>query len=300
MVAMLRREFIPTLASGALAQPTPKKRLIVHADDAGMCHSANAATIEALGVGLVSSSSIMLPCAWAREFTDWAKAHPEKDLGVHTTLTSEWKHYRWRPVSSIETVKGLIDDEGFIWRDVRSAATHASAAEIEREIRAQIERAKACGVAITHIDSHMGTVFARPDYFEVYTKLAREYGVLCMLPRPTEEALANLKGYPITPEQLKAKEAAGYKMIDHLVLGVGGRTPAERRDSYRKFIAELKPGVTKLIVHLAMNDSEIRAVTNNWEPRWADFLFWTSSEARELLRANDIELYTYRQLVQSA
>jgi len=300
MVAMRRREFLPTLAAGALAQTSGRKRLIVHADDAGMCHSVNTATIEALTVGLVSSSSIMLPCSWAQEFTGWAKTHTEKDLGVHTTLTSEWKHYRWRPVSPADSVKGLIDGEGYIWRDVRSTATHASAAEIEKEIRAQIERARAYGVAVTHIDSHMGTVFARPDYFEVYTKLAREYGVPCMLPKPTEEQLAAFKEYPIRPEQLKAAEAAGYKMIDHLVLGIPGRTPAERRDNYRKFIAELKPGVTKLIVHLAMNDSEIRAVTGNWEPRWGDFLFWTSEEARRLLKENDIELYTYRQLAQSA
>ncbi|MBI5084555.1 MAG: polysaccharide deacetylase family protein [Acidobacteria bacterium] len=300
---MQRRSFLGTLgslAAPAIAAPPPAgtdaKRLIVHADDAGMCHSVNLATIDAMTKGLVSSASVMLPCPWVQEFADWAKAHPEKDLGIHCTLTSEWKYYRWRPVASIDKVKGLIDKEGYTWRDVRSAAMNASAAEIETELRAQIQRAREYGIQFTHLDSHMGTLFARPDYFDVYTRLSKEFSVPCMLPRPTPDAEAELKGYPITPDMLKAKEAAGYRMLDRLVTGVPGRTPAERRESYRQFIAGLKPGVTKLIIHLAKDDAEIRAVTGSWEYRWADFLFWTSDEARDLLAANNVQLFTYRQL----
>ncbi len=293
---MLRREFIAAMPTVAMAQPAGVKKLIVHADDAGMCHSVNLATIEAMTKGSVSSASIMMPCPWVQEFTEWAKAHPEKDLGLHLTLTSEWKYYRWRPVASVDKVKGLIDPEGYVWRDVRSTASHASPAEVETELRAQIERAKEYGIKFTHVDTHMGTLFARPDYFEVYTKLAREYGVPCMLPKANEANAADLKGYPITPEMLKQKESQGYAMLDRLVTGVPGKTPAERRESYRTFIKELKPGVTKLIIHLAKDDAEIRAVSGAWEYRWADFLFWSSEEAKELLAANNVQLFTYRQL----
>jgi chitin disaccharide deacetylase len=296
---MLRRQFLAsaaTAASALLAQPSAPKRLIVHADDAGMCHSANIATIEAMEKGLVSSASVMLPCPWVQEFCDWAKANPKYDLGVHLTLTSEWKHFRWRPVSPITTVKGLIDPEGYMWRDVRSTATHASAAEIETELRAQIERAKLYGLQFTHIDTHMGTLYARPDYFDVYTKLAKEYKVPCMLPKPGGIPEAELKAYPITLDMLRAREQAGFAMLDRLVTGVPGRNYAERRVSYRKFIETLTPGVTKLIIHLAKDDAEIRAVSGAWEYRWADYQFWTSDEARELLAKHNVELYTYRQL----
>lgn len=286
-------------AATVSAQAAGKKHLIVHADDAGMCHSVNMATIEAMEKGLVSSCSVMMPCSWVQEFAGWAKAHPEKDIGLHMTLTSEWKYYRWRTVAPVDRVKGLIDPEGYIWRDVRSAATHASPAEVETELRAQIEWAREYGIRFTHLDTHMGTVYARPDYFEVYAKLARECGVPCMMPRANEANAADLKEYPITPEMLKKKEAAGMKMLDRLVTGVPGRGVEERRESYRKFIANVQPGVTQLIIHLAKDDAEIRAVTGAWEYRWADFLFWTSDEAKELLEKHGVELYTYKQLAGS-
>jgi predicted glycoside hydrolase/deacetylase ChbG (UPF0249 family) len=297
MKYMLRRQFLASAGAASLAPAQAgRKRLIVHADDAGMCHSANVATWEAMERGLVSSASVMLPCPWVQEFCQWARNHPQYDLGVHLTLTSEWRHFRWRPVASTDKVKGLIDGEGYMWRDVRSSASSATAAEVEIELRAQIERARLYGLAFSHLDSHMGTVFARPDYFEVYTKLAKEYGVPCMLPRPTPVAQTELKGYPITMEMLAAKQAGGYRMLDRLVTGVAGRNYAERRVSYRKFIETLEPGVTKLIIHLAKDDAEIRAITNSWEYRWADYQFWTSAEAKELLEQHQVELFTYRGL----
>lgn len=296
-----RRQFVSALSAAPLAAAAAdgKKYLIVHADDAGMCHSANTATIEAMEKGLVSSASVMMPCPWVQEFTEWARTHPEKDVGLHLTLTSEWRHYRWRPVAPQDKVRGLIDKEGYMWRDVRSTATNAKPEEIETELRAQIERAAQYGVRYTHFDSHMGTLFARPDYFEIYVKLADESGVPCMLPRANEANAADLKGYPVTPEMLKEKEQAGHKMLDRLVTGVPGRTPAERRESYLKLIAALKPGVTKLIIHLAKDDPEIRAITNNWEQRWSDFLFWTGDDARRALENHEVELYTYRRLAGS-
>jgi len=305
---MRRREFVGGLAVAALAQNGPGKTtaerlgqrdaklLMVHADDAGMCHSVNAATREALLSGSVQSSSIMMPCPWVSEIADLAKEHPELDLGLHLTLTSEWKYYRWRPVSPAEKVKGLLDADGYLWRDVRAVAEHASAAEVETELRAQIERARHFGIRFTHVDTHMGTLYARPDYFEVYTKVAREAGVPCMLLRPTPEAAAEMKEYPITAEMLERKEREGYVLLDRLVTGVPGRSFAERRESYRKLLRELKPGVTKLIVHLAKDDAEIRAVSNAWEQRWSDFQFWTSEEARSLLKENGIRPVTYREL----
>lgn len=293
---MDRRQFLLTAVPARVARAAPKA-LIVHADDAGMCHSANLATIEAMTKGSVSSASIMMPCPWMLEMAEWARAHREMDLGIHLTLTSEWKHYRWRPVAPPDKVKGLLDAEGYMWRSEMQTAFQASAAEVETELRAQIDLAKKSGIAFTHLDTHMGTLFTRPDYFDVYAKLGRENGVPCMIPRPSEELRA--RKTPITEQMLLAQEKAGLPLIDWLVTGVGGRSPAERRESYLRLIAGLRPGVTKLIIHLAKDDSEIRAITGNWEQRWSDFLFWSSPEARQALDAAGVRLFTYRELARA-
>jgi len=293
---MNRRTFLFSSLSAPLAG-APQKSLIVHADDAGMCHSVNAATMEAMTQGSVSSASIMMPCPWVLEMAEWARSHKELDLGLHLTLTSEWKHYRWRPVAAPDRVKGLLDPEGYMWRSEMDTARHASAAEVEIELRAQIDRAKQLGIAFTHLDTHMGTLYTRVDYFDVYANLAREAGVPCMIPRPSEELRA--RATPITEEMLLAKEKAGVPLLDWLVTGVAGRTPAERRESYLKLISTLRPGVTKLIVHLAKDDTEIRSTTGNWEQRWADFFFWNSSEAKQALTAAGVRLFTYRELARA-
>jgi predicted glycoside hydrolase/deacetylase ChbG (UPF0249 family) len=292
---MDRRTFLGSLAGAAFASQG-EKRLIVHADDAGMCHSANIATIEAMERGLVSSASVMMPCPWVTEFCAWAKANPKYDLGVHLTLTSEWKHFRWRPITM---AKGLLDSEQYLWRDVRSTAQNASAAEVEAELRAQIEMARLYGLQFTHLDTHMGTLYARPDYFDVYGKLALEYKVPCMLPDPAGVPEQEMKAYPITPAMLEAKRAQGHRLLNRLVTGVPGRNYPERRASYRKFIETLKPGVTQLIIHLAKDDAEIRSISGSWEYRWADYQFWTSNEAQDLLGQHQVQLYTYREVART-
>ena len=175
---MTRRALLASMTVSALAQNSGTttaerlgragaKLLMVHADDAGMCHSVNLATTDALLSSSVQSASIMVPCPWLLEIAEFAKQHTDLDLGLHLTLTSEWKHYRWRPVAPPDKVKGLLDPEGYLWRDVRSVATHATPAEVETELRAQIERAKQFGIRFTHVDTHMGTLYARPESFEV-------------------------------------------------------------------------------------------------------------------------------------
>jgi chitin disaccharide deacetylase len=142
----------------------------------------------------------------------------------------------------------------------------------------------------------MGTLYARPDYFEVYTKLAREAKVVCMMPRPTPEAAAELAQYPIKEADLLRKERDGFVLLDRLVTGVPGANPEERAASYRQLLRSLKPGVTKLIVHLAKDGDEIRAVTNAWQQRTSDLAFWTGAESRALRAELGIKPVTYREL----
>lgn len=274
------------------------KVLMVHADDLGMSHSVNVASIEALKKGMVTSGSIMVPCPWFPEIAAYAKQHPELDLGLHLTLTSEWKYLRWRPVASPEKVKGLLDPEGFMWRSEVDTAKNATPQEIETEIRAQIERAIAFGIKPTHLDTHMGTLYTRRDFFDVYTKLGKEYGIPVMVMRPTPEAIqyGKLIGSPIGEDALKKIEADGFVMLDYLNTGVQGKTPAERKEAYKNFLRTMKPGVTMLIVHLGMNDAELKATTGSWEQRYGDFLAFTDPEIEALIKELGIKLTTWREM----
>jgi chitin disaccharide deacetylase len=274
------------------------KVLMVHADDVGMSHSVNLATIEALKKGQVTSASIMIPCPWMPEIAAYAREHPEVDFGLHLTLTSEWKYYRWRPVAPPDKVKGLLDPEGYMWRSEVDTAKHATPQEIETEIRAQIERALAFGIKPTHLDTHMGTLYTRQDFFDVYTRLGKEYGIPVMVMRPTPEAIAYGKasGSPIGEGALRKLETAGYAMLDYLVTGVPGRTFAERKKAYHDLLRNLKPGVTMLIVHLGLDNDELKGITGSWQQRHADLLSFTDPETQALLKELGIKLTTWREL----
>lgn len=295
LAASVRRARAESTAA-LLGYGSDAKLLMVHADDVGMCHSANAATVEALKHGMLVSGSIMMPCPWVPEIAAYCRENPQADLGLHLTLTSEWKGMRWRPLSPPEKVPGLLDEGGYLFRDVRSVAMRSNPKEVEHELRAQVALARRLGIGFTHLDTHMGTLYARPDFFEVYTALARELNVPCMLPRVTPELKAAMSQYPVTEEMLEAKRKAGWPVLDRLVTGVPGRTVAERYQSYNRFLRELKPGVTKLIVHLAMDDAEIRSITNAWEQRYADFKYFTDPATKTLMNRLGIRTVTYREL----
>src|SRR5919206_673696 len=156
-----------------LGYPRDAKLLIVHADDLGMAHSVNAATIKAFESGLVNSGSIMVPCPWLSEIATYARANPQADLGLHLTLTSEWTSFRWGPVTPKDRVKSLLDKDGYFYLTETEAASHADPKQVELEITAQIERARALGIQPTHLDSHMGTLYQNKALFEVFLRVAR-------------------------------------------------------------------------------------------------------------------------------
>src|SRR6188768_3153881 len=169
-----------------LGYPKDAKLVIIHSDDLGVSHSENAASIIAMQKGSVSSASIMVPCPWFPEIAAYAQSDPSADLGLHITLTSEWKYYKWGPVTAKEKVPGLVNKNGFFYSTVDSVYQNASAAEIETEIRNQVLRAKQFGVDPTHLDAHMGTALQRLDYFKAYLKIGHEFKIPVFIPRLLE------------------------------------------------------------------------------------------------------------------
>ncbi len=167
-----------------LGYPSDARLLIINADDFGMCHDENEATIEGLRGGLFSSSTILTTCPWFEEAADFARANPAVDLGVHLTLNSEWPSYKWGPVLGAGVVPSLADSRGYLWPDVPQVYANARLDEVEKELRGQIDKALAAGIDATHIDSHMGPLHLRADYHEIYWRLARDYKLpIRMTPR---------------------------------------------------------------------------------------------------------------------
>lgn len=274
-----------------LGHPPSAKLLIVHADDMGMSHNVNVATLEAMHTGWVSSASIMVPCPWLAEAAAMAKANPDLDLGVHLTLNAEWRRYRWGPVAPRAAVPGLIDKEGYLWRDVLGVLGHSNPREVETEIRAQVQRAVDLGIRPTHVDSHMGTLFANPGFFEAYRKVAHEFKVPYMMPRPTEKLLAAYDpGKQLfTEERVAAIRASGDIMIDHLVTDIDA-SAENRTQGYVDFIKGLPPGVSQLIIHCGGDTDELRAITNSWAKRVADARAFRDPAVKKALEETGVKL----------
>lgn len=281
----------PTLAE-RLGYDADAKLLIIHADDIGMAHSVNQASLHALREGLVNSGSIMVPCPWFPEIAAYVRDNPDLDLGLHLTLTSEWNHFRWGPVLPADQVPTLLDSLGFLHATEQAAAQRMDPREAEAEIRAQVERAIAFGVRPTHLDSHMGTLFQTPDLFEAYLRVGRDYQIPVLLPADPMRAEAPQLMALLQPEDI---------VIDRLVSITPG-VPADEWEAYYAGLVEsLEPGVTQIIVHVAYDDAEMRAATVDhpdygaaWRQR--DFDTFTNPLLKRLLEEHGVRLITWREI----
>jgi predicted glycoside hydrolase/deacetylase ChbG (UPF0249 family) len=274
-----------------LGYPADAKLLIVHADDLGMTHSINAATVKAFASGLVNSGSIMMPCSWVPEIATYARANPQADLGLHLTLTSEWKHYRWGPILPSGTVSSLLSEDGYLYLTENEAASHAKVEEVEKEIRAQIERARKLGITPTHLDSHMGTLYESKELLGTLLRVARENRLPIRISKDMSGRM------PFLSELVKPEDIP----LDRIVTIQPSVTPEGWAKFYADEFIKLPPGVTEVVIHIAYDDEEMKAVTidhPNWGAAWRqrDFEFFTSDAFRKLLAEHHIKLITWRDI----
>ncbi|MBK7593584.1 MAG: polysaccharide deacetylase family protein [Betaproteobacteria bacterium] len=225
--------------------------VIVHVDDVGMCHGANVAFLELARSGGVTCGSVMVPCPWFREIADAAAADRTLDLGVHLTLTSEWPQYRWGPLTTVSRASGLVDEQGYFPRNCLELRPRLVVEAAEVEFRAQIDRALAAGIDVTHLDTHMGAAVV-PELVGVYVRLGREYRLPVVLPRELDSYTGVLRMGEIPPgiheAVVAALDAAGLPVIDRFRMTPG--VPSADVDAqYRTMIDTLPPGVTFFAVH---------------------------------------------------
>ncbi len=281
----------------AAAEPGDKRYVIIHGDDAGMSHSVNMATIEAMEKGIVSSASIMVPCPWFKEIAAYAKQHPEKDFGIHLTLNCEWKNYRWGPVAPRDTVPSLVDGEGYLWGGVPQVALTAKASEVETELRAQVRRALDFGVPVTHLDTHMGAVVSRPDLVEVYVRLGVEFNVPVFFIRSLDVGAAALdpqiraRGL----ELVKVLDEHHLPVLDYMTQYYTGESYDEKKKMYLEAIKDTKPGIRYLIIHCGYNNEELQAITSSSQIRDNDRRAFTDPELIEAVRRSGVEVITWKQ-----
>ncbi len=260
-----------------LGFPSDKKVLILHADDVGMCEEANLATAAYLDQNHIQSAAIMMPCPNAHDFIQWAIEHPDKDIGLHLTLTSEWKNYRWGPVSDTATVPGLVDPDKKFWHEVPDVVQHASAAEVEKEIRAQIDASISLGYTPTHIDSHMGTLFGKTDYLEVFLKVAMEYNIPAnAIELSNPEVVEKFKkiGYPIDEKFIATVEKYTLPKLDNFTAPPKADTYKDKLEKFKHLVDSLEPGLTEIIFHPSVKSDNLKSITNSWQQRvWEAQMF---------------------------
>lgn len=255
--------------------------LVVNCDDLGSSHAANVGCFESLRDGLATSSTLMVPCPWARAA---AAEHRGEDIGVHLTLNAELDTYRWGPITQAPS---LLDGDGGFPRTRSDTWDHGDLDEVRRELRAQVERAILWGFDVTHLDSHMGTLQLRPEFFDIYLELAVDF----RLPlRMLGSSLERNVGFPY--REIARNE--GVVFTDHLLMPPSG---AATRRVLEKALFDLRPGVTEVYLHPAADSPELRALAPDWARRVDDHHLLThDSGFRAMIERSGVHLIGYRAL----
>jgi len=266
-----------TFVSAQTSTPTAVS-LVIRTDDIGMSHSVNMAMQKLVATGMPISVSVLFACPWYQEAVEILKQHPNVSVGIHLALNSEWKNYRWGPVAGSTAVPSLVDANGFFFPSSEALHQHnPSVAEVEKELRAQIDRALRSGVKIDYVDYHMGTATRYPEFREVTERLAREYGL----------GMSEYFG--------EAEDAPQYSAA-----------PAQKGDSLVAMINRLKPGLNLVVTHVGIDDAELGALLdmNTDQPlpdmsknRQGELTALTSPRFTAALKARNVELLTYRDLI---
>lgn len=314
LVSLLSHQAQAQTYSELLGYPKDARVLILHVDDAGMSWDSNTGAQRALTAGVATSVSVMMPCPWVPGFVRFLKTNPTVDAGLHLTLTSEWDDYRWGPLLGKPAVPGLVDGQGALWPQVADVVAHAKADEVEAEILAQISRARAMGFEPTHLDSHMGTLFATPEFLERYIKVGISQQIPVMFPGGHNTMIAQQNAAtPAIMAQMndlgKKIWAAGLPVLDDLHnVSYGWVYPSDRQltdgklqafatSKYIETIRSLKPGLTMVIMHCTAPTEVFQHISDSGQIRKGDLLAMQDPAFKKFLETEGIVLTTWREVM---
>lgn len=270
--------------------------VIIHTDDIGMCHASVQAFNDLWSFGTITSGAVMVPCPWFPAVAQMCRENPEVDMGVHATLNAEWESYRWGPVSTRDQASGLLDADGYFHQWHPAVYQNARPEAVAAEVNAQIEKALASGIDVTHVDSHMGTIMS-PLFIQSYIQAAASRLLPNLLPRLGSQGIALMgageqeKMAPL----LRQMEELGVPMVD----GIFGM-PLEHGNDHievaRKLLGEIPVGITHFILHPSIDTDELRAIAPDWPARVANYNAFMSDELKMFIESEHIKLTGYRQI----
>lgn len=274
--------------------------VIIHTDDIGMNQSNVDAFADLWEVGNISSGAIMMPCSWSNAALDYARSHPQADLGVHLTLTSEWEFYRWGPISTRDPRSGMMDTEGYFYHTSEEVQKFGRPQAVKKELETQVARALNAGLKPTHVDTHMASV-ATVKFMNFYIQLAKKNKLPPMIFRMDEQEWRANGLDPIT-SKLAARlilklEEQGVPLLDHLV-GMPLDTVEDHMARAKQYLSDLKPGITHFIIHPNKDTPELRAIAPDWRGRVGNYNDFMSDEIRKHIKEIGLQVIGYRALAE--
>ena len=279
--------------SQTLGFESTDKLLIIHADDLGLCESVNSATFESFKNGSISSASVMMTTDEINEvasFNNNNTTTQNYDIGIHLTVTSEWKLHKWGGVLNNEDISSILNKKNHLYWNKRKFTKNGKLNEIRKELQAQIDLGKSMGFNPSHIDSHEGALFFDPDIFKLYLDLAKENNLLAFV--PIQASVHFDQSFK------KPKHAV---IIDQFHMLPEGTNVDEIKDYYFNVVENLKPGLSQIIVHLGKDEEELREITidhPNFDYRWRqlDFDVFNSRDFKDHLEKHNIKVINWEDL----
>lgn len=282
-----------------LGYPAGAKVLVLHANELGVTYETSAAGRKLLEDGSISSAGAIVPAPWFSDLAKWAQAHPDADIGLELTLNSELPNYRWKPVLSGGGVPSLVGADDFLWQLPVQTMVNATAEDVERELRAQINRARVSGLQPSHLTTHLGTLVTRPDFMEVYLRIARQEWIPAMIVEVTPEQVERFRsqGFPLPDDVIALLDDYPLPKVDDLRFVAPAESFEAKKAAFLKLLNEIKPGLTQIAFSPAIQSDALPRIIPNAEDRVWNAQLMQDVEVQAALKGAGAVLTNWREIM---
>lgn len=283
-----------------LGYPPESRVIVLHATHVGSIYDANQAAEAHLEEGMATSVSAIVPGTWFDEFAEWCREHPGYDVGISLALNSETRFNRYGSIVPRSEVSSLIDTDGYLASTTLQTVINADAAEVERELRAQIVRAQQAGIQPGHLAPHIGTLVARADLMDVYLRLAREYWIPAIMVELTEAHITQFRseGFPLDADTIATVREYPLPKLDHLEFVPLGDTYEQKRERFIEMVRSLQPGITQITYSPTLPSPAVQRLWPNWQQRVWDTELLADPEVRQFFEDESVVLTDWVEMMQ--